>query len=543
MPKFDFDRSTQDIINQYYSIQPQIDWKVWLELSSSEKFIEHCINNSGLSETSNLFEKIKTQTTSSRELSVELDDYLIQNDFSKPPILCHTSGTTNSKPSALKWFHMDTPLIKRLWAPGMKAIFESSGLTSDSSAIIFVPSRMHFDGINTHDGIEYISLYSSEFSQRLVLSMFRPRSYLFYPYRKAYDLNVISSILKLNNVRVVSAPAATILKWADFSRLKAGIQKYLQNFKNKNSSQGGELKTLIQREGIHDGVKKIQDSLSEKIAPATLIFSISSLNESDWTKIRAFMNWEKGKERFTNLYVGSEIGPFASSIPLNGFEVSRANKMYIFPLTLPVIQYRGIKKLITEINEIKGNLFISRLHNSKPYVNIDTGDVISVKSENTIPMIGGDISRGEFTLKYNIKLNEKIDAPSDSIISAGDFFTFEDFDINNSRSILHYLKRECSLPYDSLVLTEKTTGNWELLIPANGQKCNSAKKIENLIINWDNEPSLKAGISKNLINLKILDEELVDFLEPRKKVIKKVREGKYPKGILKKWPLYVVKSG
>lgn len=543
MPIFDFDKSTQEIINRYYSIQPDIDWKTWLELSSSEEFIERCIKNSGLSKTSELFEKVKTQTTSSRELSVELDKYLIQNDFSIPPIMCHTSGTTNSSPSALKWFHMDTSLIKSLWAPGMKAIFESSGLKSDSSAIIFVPSRMHFDGINNQDGTEYISLYSSEFSQRLVLSMFRPKSYVFYPYRKAFDLEVISSILNVKDISVVSAPAATILKWADLSRLKAGIQKYLHNSKNKNYSQEGELRELIQKEGIDKGVKKIQKSLSEKISSATLIFSISSLSESNWKKIRAFMKWEKGAERFTNLYVGSEIGPLASSIPFNGFEVSRANKMYVFPLTIPVVQYKGNKKLITEIDEKKGNLFISRLHHSKPYINIDIGDVISVKSGNNIPMIGGDISRGEFTLKYNIKLNQKIDSPSNSVISAGDFFSFEEFDINNSRSILHYLKRKCSLPYDSLVLVEKVDGKWQLLVPANGEQCDSADKIESLILNWDNEPSFKAGISKNLIDLKILDEELVNFLEPRKKIVKKVREGQYPKGILKKWPLYVVKSG
>jgi hypothetical protein len=436
---------------------------------------------------------------------------------------------------------MSTPLIKRLWAPGMKAIFESSGLNSNSSAIIFVPSRMHFDGVTNYDGTKYISLYSSEYSQRLVLSMFRPESYVLYPYRKAFDLEVLASILRLDNVSVVSAPAATILKWADFLRLKSGIQKYLHNHKEQKSTKALELKRLIQREGLEEGVREIQDALSDKISPATLIFSISSLNESKWNKIRAFMNWEKGKEKFTNLYVASELGPFASSIPLNGFDVSRANKMYVFPLTIPVIKYKGEKKLITETKGITGNLFISRLHNSIPQINIDIGDVISVKNNGNIPMIGGDIRRGTFELKYNIKLNDRIHMPSNPIILAGDFFTFKNFDIESSRSLLNYLKRECTFPYDSLVLSKRDNTNWNLFIPSNGQNCTSGKEVKTLLMNWEQENSIKEAIAKDLIDIKILNEELVGFLESREKIVKLVRNGKYPKGILKKWPLYVVK--
>lgn len=541
MSKFDFDRNTQEVINRHYSIEPKINWKDWLELASSEDFLDHCIKNSGLSQTSNLFEQIKTIQTNSRELSIDLEDYISHNTFSIPPIMCHTSGTTNSKPSALKWFHMSTPLIKRLWAPGMKAIFESSGLNSNSSAIIFVPSRMHFDGVTNYDGTKYISLYSSEFSQRLVLSMFRPESYVFYPYRKAFDLEVIASILRLNNVSVVSAPAATILKWADFTRLKSGIQKYLHNNKEQRSTKALELKRLIQREGLEKGVREIQDALSDKISPATPIFSISSLNESKWNKIRAFMNWEKGKETFTNLYVASELGPFASSIPLNGFEVSRANKMYVFPLTLPVIQYKGEKKLITESDGITGNLFVSRLHNSNSQINIDIGDVISVNVDGNIPMIGGDIRRGAFELKYDIKLNDRINLPPNPIILAGDFFTFENFDVESSRALLNYIKRECAFPYDSLVLIKRDNTNWNLFIPSNGQDCTSREEVTTLLMNWDQSNSIKEAIAKNLIDVKILDDELVGFLESREKIVKLVRNGKYPKGILKKWPLYVVK--
>ncbi|TFF99783.1 MAG: hypothetical protein EU541_04070 [Promethearchaeota archaeon] len=542
MPHFDFDIKTQEIINRNYSIKPDTNWKNWLKLNSSEEFIEYCLENSGLLQTSEIFEKIKNTHTNSRELSVELEEFLTTKSFSKPPIMCHTSGTTNSNPSALKWFYLSTPLIKRLWAPGMKAIFESSGLDANSSAVIFVPSRMHFDGVNNHNGTKYISLYSSEFSQRLVLAMFKPKSYIFYPYRKVFDLEIMASILQLDDVSVVSAPAATILKWADLSRLKSGIEKNLHSLETYHDKKALKLRKLIENKGIDKAARLIQDELSEKISPAILIFSISSLNDSKWELIRTFMKWEKGKERFTNLYVGSEIGPFASSIPLNGFEVSRANKMYVFPLTLPVIKYKNERKLITETDEITGNLLISRLHNSIPQINIDIGDVVSVKNDANIPMIGGNISRGEFTLKYNIKVNDKIHTPPNSIIKAGDFFSFENFDIESSRNILNFLKKKCSFSSDSLLLIKENKKNWNLIVPAKGGKCNSSKKVKEILINWDAEKSLKTGIIEKYINVEVLDGEVVNFLEPRETIVEKVRNGRYPKGILKKWPLYVVES-
>ncbi len=545
MKPFDFDVTTQKLMNRYYSITPDIEWKKWLELDSMEAFIEEALKNSGLSRQKGIFERLKTQKTDSRQFAVEFKKFIEVHSFAVPPILCHTSGTTNSNPDALKWFHMSKPLIKRLWAPGMRAIFESSGLSSDSSAVIFVPSRMHFDGVNEHNGTRYTSLYSSEFSQRLVLSMFKPQSYVLYPYRKAYNLDVISQILQLDHVSVVSAPSATILKWADLTRLKSGIQKSLHTAESPKNIEHLDLYQLIKQEGIEHAAKEIQNRLSDKLSNAILIFSISSLNESRWAKIRAFMKWEKGKERFTNLYVGSEIGPFASSIPLKSFDVSRANKMYVFPLTLPVLQYRNQKKLLTQVANSTGKLLISRLHNATPQINIDTGDVISVLNGDepsaNVPMIGGNILRAEFTLKYDIKINEKIQTSSRPKILTGDFFTFEKFDIESSRSVLNYLKKECSLPYSSLVLNKEAEGSWTLFVPAEKEICSSGGKIASLFRAWSDEPSLKAAINDNHIEIKVLSEELVDFLAPREKVVEKVRKGVYPKGILKKWPLYVIK--
>lgn len=544
MNHFDFDRETQEIFNEYYSIEPSIEWKDWLNINSKEEFIETCLKNAGLSNIDKPSELIKQQNTDSRQFSVDKEGFIQSYTFTDPFILCHTSGTTNNNPDALKWFHMSKDLIKQLWAPGMKAIFEASGLDSDTSAVIFVPSRMYFDGINHTNHTDYISLYSSEFSQRLVISIFNPRSYVFYPYREVYNLDVLSSILSLGKISVVSAPAATLLKWADFSRFKSGIKKYITNVKNndKHILNGIELYELIKNEGIDEGVRKIQHLLSEKITPANLIFSISSLNEEKWDLIRSFMKWEKGKEEFTNLYVGSEIGPFASSIPIAGYEVSRANKMYVFPLTLPVIDYKEEKKLITDTNSSKGRLLISRMHNGHPQINIDTGDIISIKRRDKLPLIGGDILRGEFRLKYQININRKIAVPSKYDVLAGNYFIFKNFTINDARNFLNYLETHLPILSDSLVLNSKYDDKqWELVIPLDRNKSSEIPNIKTIIMEGPNEKSLKNAFEDKLIDIKVVYEELIDFLTPRENILRKVREGKHPKGILKRWPLYVIK--
>jgi len=43
-----------------------------------------------------------------------------------------------------------------------------------------------------------------------------------------------------------------------------------------------------------------------------------------------------------------------------------------------------------------------------------------------------------------------------------------------------------------------------------------------------------------MIILKKLSENPVDFLATRSEILEKVRNGKNPKGILKKWPLYII---
>ncbi|TXT59085.1 MAG: hypothetical protein BAJALOKI1v1_1480002 [Promethearchaeota archaeon] len=543
MITFDFDRGTQAIINKHYAVEAPIAWKDWLKINSKEEYIEACLRNSGLSDIDKLSERLKKARTDSRELSVDKEQYLASTNSREPYIFCHTSGTTNNDPSALKWFHISKTLIERLWAPGMRAIFESSGLDSRGSAVIFVPSRMLFDGINEYLGKSYISLYSSELSQRIVISLIKPKSYVLYPYKDVYNLKVLDFILNMPRISVISAPAATLLKWADITRLKSGINQFIANQNKQNASilKENQLFKFIEKEGIEKGVPLIQKRLSEKISQANVIFSISSLDEERWNLIRSFMKWEKGKERFTNLYVGSEIGPFASSLPLEGYEISRTNKMYVFPLTVPVIQYKNEMDLITEFEHSEGRLLISRAHNGTPLVNIDTGDIISIKGHNSLPLIGGDIYRGEFTLNYEIYINQKIKTPSNYSISAGNYFTFQEFEIKDAYGLLDHLKQQCSLNSDSLVLNSWNKKKWQLYLPVSNGKCSSSEAVEEIVLNNLNEATLSHALKNQMIDIVPLTEPLVDFISPRDEVLQKVREGKSPKGILKKWPLYVIK--
>ena len=548
MTIYDFDLQIQDVFNTLFSNIKPIDWRNWLDIDSKEEYEEITIKNSGLDSVKNLMNRIKYEETNSRSFSIDLEKFLDSYHEQNTPIFCHTSGTTNSNLSMLKWFHMSKDIVKKLWAPGMRAIFESSGLDSKSSAVIFVPSRLKFDGIRTHEDINYISIYSSEFSQRIMLSIIHPKSYLFYEYKKSRNLDILSKILSMEDISVISAPAITILKWADINKLQEGLKNSLAQIEINNDPNTEKLVSKIQKEGINTISKEIQEKLSEKLSKATLIFSISSLSESDWNLIRKFMKWENGNERFTNLYVASEIGPFAASINKGDFKISRKNRMYVFPLTLPVLESRGKKELISRAKNKIGKLYISRLNDSSPLINIDTGDVISVRLDNVegLPQIDGNILRSSFPLKYPIKISEQIDIKPGYSVYAGDYFSFDDFEIYNPRLILNHLKLNCEFDIDSLLLIKQNDSHnltWKLIIPKNkNSNCSNQDKIKEIIMNSKLSDTLKIAIKNKKIDLELINGQPIDFLKEREKMLYKVRNGQISKGILKKWPLYVIES-
>ena len=544
MKTFDFDLETQKIFDKNFSNIQKTDWRKWLDISSREEYEELSLKLSGLSSVDDIFKRIKSEITDSRSFSIDLEDYLNKYQDNDSLIFCHTSGTTNSNLSKLKWFHMAKEIVKRQWAPGMQAIFESSGLDSKSSAIIFVPSRLKFDGIRTYEEKNYVSLYSSEFSQRITLSTIKPQSYLFCEYKNSKNLDILSKILGIDNISVISAPAITILGWADINRLKIGIKKSLDSINQSQDPLKEKFLLEIQKKGLDSVSREIQSRLSEKLKNATLIFSISSLSESDWELIRRFMKWEKGEEKFTNLYVASEIGPFAASLTKGNFEISRLNRMYIFPLTVPVIEYKGKKQLISRSTSEFGNLYVSRLNDSRVLINIDMGDFIHIINKEGLPQMDGKILRSQFLLKYPINISDKIKLKSEYNTYAGDYLLFDDFEIIEPRSFLNHLKNMCQIPTDALLLIKNNKNdefNWNLIIhTGDNLKCSTVEQLKDNILKYKNAADLRQAIMDELINIKILAEPPINFLVNRQEILTKVRNGKLPKGILKKWPLYVV---
>jgi len=542
----DFDEKVQNNFNKAFSDIERINWKNWFEIDSQEEYEELSLKLSGLSSIEDLFDRIKSETTDSRSFSIDLDDFLNSDKVSDPLIFCHTSGTTNSKLSMLKWFHMAKDIVKRQWAPGMQAIFESSGLDLNSSAIIFVPSRLKFDGIQKHGDKKFISLYSSEFSQRIMLSVIKPKSYLLYEYKNSRNLDIISKILTMDNISVISAPAITILGWADITRLQDGIKRSLDLINKTQNPKLEDLLLKIEKNGLVSASKEIQKELSKKIFKATLVFSISSLSKSDWELIRKFMKWEEGKEKFINLYVASEVGPFAASINKGDFEISRLNKMYILPLTIPVVEYKGNKEAISRTKNKFGKLYVSRLNNSGVLVNIDLGDVISIKHQEGLPQIDGRILRSSFQLKYPINLSKEIVIQSDYKVFAGDYFSFANFEVHNPRLLLNCLKENCGLNIDSLLLIRKKKVSdkpWTLYLHSNGKKnCSNLKNYSKILLDCILNDEFKGGILNNEIKIKLVNENPIDFVVTRSEVLEKVRSGKNPKGILKKWPLYIIEA-
>jgi len=543
---YDFDEKVQNNFNKSFSDIERINWKHWLEIDSREEYEELSLKLSELSSIEDLFNRIKSETTDSRSFSIDIDDFLNSDKASDALIFCHTSGTTNSKLSELKWFHMAKDIVKRQWAPGMQAIFESSGLDLNSSAIIFVPSRLKFDGIQKQGDKKYISLYSSEFSQRIMLSVIKPKAYLFYEYKNSRNLDIISKILTMDNISVISAPAITILGWADITRLQDGIKRSLYLINKTQNPKLEDFLLKIEKNGLDSVSYEIQKELSEKISKATLVFSISSLSKSDWELIRKFMKWEEGKEKFTNLYVASEIGPFAASINMGDFEISRLNRMHIFPLTLPVIDYKGKKELISRTKNKFGRLYVSRLNNSGVLINIDLGDVISIKNQEGLPQIDGKILRSSFQLKYPINLSKEIGLQLNYKVYAGDYFTFPNFEILNPRILLNCLKDKCVLDIDSLLLLiykESVNNSLKLFLYSNDRKnCSNLKNYSKILLNCIRNEKFKEAILNNEIEIELIKNNPIDFLATRSEMLQKVRSGKNPKGVLKKWPLYVLEA-
>ena len=530
MASFDFDRKVQEVFSTTYADIPATNWRKWLTISSGEEYESTALTLSGLSGIDDLFDRIKTEKTDPKSFSVNVKSFLESYNGVHPPVLCHTSGTSGGSISDVKWFHMPEPLVKKLWAPGMQAIFEASGLNSRSSAVIFVPSRAGTDGLSVVDGKPVIRLYSAEFSQRLVISIINPRSYLLYEYKDAYNLQVLAQILSMDNIAVVSAPSATVLGWANLNRLRKGLEKSLDTL--SDTPEICELKKKIKRMGIDAASVDIQNQLSAILSDTTLIFSTTGITDKEWGILRKFLQWKKGEEKYTNLYVGSEGGPFAASIgPVS-------DSMYVFPLTLPVVGCKGNYDLISRCDCKVGRLFISYMHNVNPIINIDTGDVITIENQKGLPVIQGEILRAGFPLRREVTLSPEVGTEK-SRIWVGSYFNLEGLEIRNPRQLVTCLAEQLTLGDHASVVVKKSTDGWTLVIPFQ-EKTYSPAEIEDTLSLCPGGKPLEHALQKKQLHLEVAHENLVESKMPRSELLKRVRRGELPKGVLMRWPLYVV---
>ena len=108
---FDFDFGVQNIFDKQFSNIPSTDWKKWLDISSKEEYEDLSLRNSGLSSIEDIFGRILKDRLNSKYLSVEPHSYLEKYQGSRTLIICHSSGTTNSDLTALKWLPMSINII------------------------------------------------------------------------------------------------------------------------------------------------------------------------------------------------------------------------------------------------------------------------------------------------------------------------------------------------------------------------------------------------------------------------------------------------
>ncbi|MBP2143867.1 hypothetical protein J2127_001035 [Methanococcus voltae] len=598
--EYDTDYLLQNIFNKKIKGMKGLDWINWLYYDK-EEYEDAIFKNTGIEEHQIISNMEKT--TQSRDFSLDGNLLLKENptdeDFQnlkltdKNPILIHTSGTSGGDLSKLKWFEITDNSMENLWVSGIRAIYDSSflewytrpygGSSNDpkndlrdtrnnrnKGAMVFlIPSGLQIDGVSKLDDTYLTRLYGFELTQRIAVALYPKSNYLIDYYSKAYSLSTILKILSLGKIAIIAVPYNVILNWNNPKKLKEGFEKELKDMvkltklvdtnNSENSENSESLKdseTLDDKKIKHNDnntefyndyikyknkfeqnpektVKELQNRLKEQLKDAVLISGTTYMIKRQWDDLRSFMGWEKGQERLTNVYIGSEIGPFSATI-------NKADnyRQYVMPLTIPILERKNSRELLTRSKYDYGNLLISKM-DGYPIYNIDTGDVITLLDKKRIPKISGEILRANF--KVNLDMVVK-NLPKGDII-AGDYFRLKDFEIVNSKEITSCISDKFNLDKNNpiiLVNSEK----YRLIVPIKLEKDKAtvqlelAQKVKEELEVCPIDDDLKKALKDFEIEL---NENIA--LEPkggREELLKKVKSGKMPKGVLKKWNLYVI---
>ena len=375
-----------------------------------------------------------------------------------------------------------------------------------------------------------------------MLSLIKPSSYLLYPYSKARSVDTIIKLLSLQKIDVISAPVTTILGWADLSRFKRGLKKSLS--KDSEIERTDEINRVIKKideSGLNAVSRQLQAKLSNLMSAATLIFSTSSITEKEWRLIRKFMGWKKGEERFTNLYVSSEIGPFAADIRKEPSDPI-LDGMYVFPLTIPSLEFGGRNEKITNIKNKRGRLLVSRIHSSDPIINIDTGDIIKIIDTETLPRIDGTILRDTFPLKSGLKLSKKIGIQEEYEVYVGNYFNLKGLELINPRIIFSCLSERCEIDdkYPAILIPKLHGERVVWLMMIRGKNKVTTSDIVKTVISCPNGEIIKNAIQKQVLQIELSENDFIETKIKRSELYNLIKIGKSPKGLLKKWPLYLI---
>ena len=169
----------------------------------------------------------------------------------------------------------------------------------------------------------------------------------------------------------------------------------------------------------------------------------------------------------------------------------------------------------------------------------EIGDLKNVQDlylgNNKISTIPGEI--GKLKSLVELKLN------NNNSVYVGDYFPLKEFRIVDPRKILNCICRKCDLKSDSMLLLNENRNKWRLYItPIHLNGCGNQQEVHNLISECSEENGLNEAINNGFLKVFTLKESPLDFMSPRSEILKQVRSGKLPKGILKKWPLYLVRT-
>ncbi|MBD3187379.1 hypothetical protein GF325_11160 [Candidatus Bathyarchaeota archaeon] len=533
-------------MDEAFGSLPMVRWQDWLHIDSRELYLDAICDNLGIDDPGILGDKHHEQDQGEGKMAVDPMQYISNCDVGDPIVLCHTSGTSTGSLSGIKWYPREISDVKQSWSPGMQAIFGSSGMAvSSGTPVILVPSRLKIDGTKIVERKTITMLYSAEFSQRLVISLFNPKEFLLDQYKNAFSPKLLSSLCSLEQISVVSAPSATMIGWSKQGRIKRALKKAIEKNMGILDDETSAFMDWVRKIGPEEASREIRQKIACKMRHATLIFSTTGFSPEKWNIIHEFMGWETGAENFTNLYVSSETGPFCASIDKEKILTNDPNHMVVFPLIHPSI--RTVDGSIHPFHHLPpgptcGVLIITVPSKGRMLHDIDTGDWVNVIACDPLPILDGNIMRQEFPLKQDASkfLPDKLIlhmAPRTRAFVGGHLVVNDDIEINGARNLARCMKREVKA-HTPLIFKVGESDDHHVDIHVILEGNPSSQKVKDAFIRCG---KIKDDAMTEQLQVFKVHPDSMAGKDGRKEILAMVRAGDLPKGALTKWPVIVLK--